>query len=248
LSKINAMIVDDEEPARAVIVKYLEAHPEISIQNECANSLEAIKIIQEQKPDLLFLDVQMPKVNGFEMLELLEKKPVIIFSTAYDQFALQAFEASAADYLLKPYSRERFSQAVTRAKIFLQNKIEYTETVNRLIANRDQTQEYLQRVVVKDGAEIQIIQVADIIWLEAQDDYVMIHTAKHNCLKQKTMKFYEEHLPPNEFIRIHRSHIVRIAAIKQLEATGKDSYRVALGQKLKLPVSRSGYARLRETL
>jgi len=187
VNKIRTLIIDDEAPARDVIASYLQAHPEFEILGECQNGFEAIKKIQEEKPDVIFLDIQMPKITGFEMLELLDEKPVIIFSTAYDQYALKAFEASAADYLMKPFSPERFAEAINRAKLFLPDKKGHLQTIKNLVRHREETDEYLQRVVVKIGSQIKIIPVQQITWLEAQDDYVSIHTPEDAWLKQKTI-------------------------------------------------------------
>ena len=246
--KIKVIIVDDEAPARDVIKNYLSDFADIEIVAEASNGFDGVRVIQEQQPDLLFLDIQMPKISGFEMLELLEKPPVIIFSTAYDQYALQAFEKSAADYLLKPYSRQRFHEAVTRALLFVKDKTKHREVIKGIVRHRDAQPEYLERVVVKEGAQIFVIPVDKLHWLEAQDDYVMLHLKDSQFLKQKTMKYFEEHLDPKDFVRIHRSSMVRIAMIKQIELSGKESYAVVLNSGEKLPVSKSGHTRLKEIL
>jgi two-component system LytT family response regulator len=205
-----------------------------------------VKAIQEKNPDLVFLDIQMPKLSGFEMLELLENPPVIIFVTAYDQYALKAFEASAADYLLKPFSAERFREAIDRALVFVKNREDFKSNIRQLMQHHETHSEYLERVVVKEGSKIVVIPLEKLIRLEAQDDYVMLHTKEGKLLKQKTMKYFERHLPPDEFIRIHRSHIVKISAIKQIDALSKDSYEVRLSGGESLPVSKSGYQRLKQ--
>ncbi|HEX2963796.1 MAG: LytR/AlgR family response regulator transcription factor [Bacteroidota bacterium] len=246
MSKINTVIIDDEPLAREIVKAYLKNFPEIEIAAECDNGFQGIKAINEFKPDLIFLDVQMPKINGFEMLELLEELPVVIFTTAYDQYALKAFEANAADYLLKPFSEERFSEAISKASFFLADKKRNEETLGNVFEQMDKKKEFLERVVVKNGPRIHIIPADKISFIEAQDDYVMINTAEGRFLKQKTMKFFEDHLNPEEFIRIHRSFLVRLSEIKQIELFEKETYRVQTSGGKFLPVSKSGYSRLKE--
>src|ERR1035437_4211213 len=170
----TAVMIDDETLAREITKKYLADHKEISVSAECANGFDGIKKINELKPDLIFLDIQMPKLNGFEMLELIENPPVIIFTTAYDQFALKAFESNAADYLLKPYSRERFDEAIQKAHLHLKNKSDQTSLIRKLIEQNDDKKDYLERIVIKNGPKIIIVQIEDVHYIEAQDDYVMI--------------------------------------------------------------------------
>jgi two-component system LytT family response regulator len=182
------------------------------------------------------------------MLELLENPPVIIFTTAYDQFALKAFEANAADYLLKPYSRERFDEAIQKALVHLQSKTPQTALVKKLIEQNDGKNEFLERIVIKNGPKISIIPVQDVNYLEAQDDYVMVHSSEGKFLKQKTMKFFDQHLDPKDFIRVHRSYIVAIKGIKKIELLEKETYKVILQDKSSVPVSKSGYEKLKEIL
>ncbi len=248
MAEIRVLIVDDEEPARLVIKKYLQSHSDMVLVGECSNGFEALKRIQQAQPDIIFLDIQMPKISGFELLELLDEKPVIIFSTAFDQYALKAFEASAADYLLKPYSQERFAEAMNRARLFLLDRTEHDQALNSLVLRREQETEYLSRIIVKDGSKIQILPVEKLLRLEAQDDYVMLFTEHGTSLKKKTMKFFEQHLDSKEFVRIHRSHIIRISFIRQIELFGKESYKVTLKDGTRLPVSKSGHARLKQML
>jgi len=247
---LNVVIIDDEAPAREVIKNYLKdyEHIHITIKAECENGFEGIKAIQEFRPDIIFLDIQMPKITGFEMLELLTEKPVIVFSTAYDQYALKAFEVSAADYLLKPYSRERFNEALNRALTLINDKPANEKIVNEILNQQDENVEYLERIVVKTGSKISIIPVRKLYWLESQDDYVMLHSKDGDFLKQKTMKYFESHLDPKEFVRTHRSYIVRISIIKQIELFGKESYRIILTNGQSLPVSRTGHAKLKAIL
>lgn len=247
--KLNAIIIDDENLARQIVKKYLEDYDYIELLGECSNGLEGIKKITEMNPDLIFLDIQMPKINGFEMLELLEEPPVIIFTTAYDQYAIKAFEVNAADYLLKPFSKERFDEAVEKAKIFLGDKSKQVNQIKKIISHNDEKQEYLERIIVKDGSNINIIPVEEIKYIEAQDDYVMIYSGIGKFLKQKTMKHMEKHLNPNDFVRIHRSYISSVKDIEKLEQMGRDSYILKLRNITKpLPVSRSGYENLRKIL
>jgi two-component system LytT family response regulator len=245
-NKITSIIIDDEKLARDIIKKYLKGFKQIEILAECSNGFEGIKSINEMKPDLIFLDIQMPKITGFEMLELLDEKPVIIFTTAYDQYALKAFEYSAIDYLLKPFSEDRFREAVEKAAEKLSNKNKFVKEVTKLEMHLAEKEEKLERVVVKSGAKISIVPVDKINYLEAQDDYVMLYTDEGKFLKQKTMKYFEDHLEPSDFIRIHRSYIVRLIKIKQLELFEKESYRAILTDGKSLPVSKSGYAKLKE--
>lgn len=246
--KITSVIIDDETLARELVKRYIAYHQNVEVISECSNGFEAIKKINESKPDIIFLDIQMPKINGFEMLELLEDPPVIIFTTAYDQYALKAFEVNAVDYLLKPFSQERFDEALTKALRYLENKSLQENKLRDLVKLNDQRKEYLERIVVKDGQNISIIPTEDIKYLEAQDDYVMIYTPLKKHLKQKTMRYFEEHLNPKDFIRIHRSFIAAVKLIKKIEPAEKETYQVVLEDKKTLPLSRSGYIKLKEIL
>lgn len=245
---INTIIVDDEKLGREIVKSYLSSYPAINISAECSNGFEGLKKINELKPDLIFLDIQMPKITGFEMLELIDEPPVIIFTTAYDQFALKAFEVNAADYLLKPFSKERFDEALKKALIHLKDKTAQSSLIKNLIADKEKQDEYLERIVIKDGSKIFIIPVDAVSYIEAQDDYVKIYSSEGKHLKQKTMKYFETHLNPGEFIRIHRSYIAAVSNIKNLELFEKETYRVTLKDKTQLPVSKSGYDKLKEIL
>ena len=222
-NKIRTIIIDDEQLARSITNSYLSKHPEIEIVAECSNGFDAIKKINEEKPDLIFLDIQMPKINGFEMLELLEDPPAIIFTTAYDQFAIKAFEVSAVDYLLKPFSEERFNEALKKSYAYIQDKFQQDSAIKNIIKQNDERIEFLERVVIKEGAKISILPVESIKWIEAQDDYVMINSEKGRFLKKKTMRYFENHLNENMFIRIHRSYIINADYIQHLEQKGKES-------------------------
>ena len=245
---MNAIIVDDEYLAREIVKKYLEKHADIDILAECSNGFEAVKEITDKKPDLIFLDIQMPKLNGFEMLELLDVHPSIIFTTAFDDYAIKAFEVNAVDYLLKPFSEERFNEALEKAIGRINKKSSDEEKINKLISHRDQLTETLERIVVKDGSKITIIPVETLRWIEAQDDYVRIHSEGGKFMKKKTMKFFEDHLEPKNSRRIHRSSIINVNSIKQMELYEKDSYRVIMKDETKLPVSKTGLQKLRGIL
>ncbi len=247
-NKITSIIIDDETLARELIKKYISYHSDIEIISESSNGFDAIKKINEKKPDLIFLDIQMPKINGFEMLELLEDPPVIIFTTAYDQYALKAFEVNAVDYLLKPFSQERFDEALQKAFLYLENKSLQENKLKDLVKLNDQKNDFLERVVVKEGQNISIIPLENIRWIEAQDDYVMIYTHQKKFLKQKTMKYFEAHLNPKDFVRIHRSFIIALKEIKKIELLEKESYQAVLGDGKTLPLSKAGYNRIKDIL
>lgn len=243
---IEAIIIDDEPLARDVIRKFLEDFPEITVVAECNNGFEGIKAITEHKPQLIFLDIQMPKLTGFEMLEILDENPVIIFSTAYDQYALKAFDLSAVDYLLKPYSKSRFAEAIKKALLKIQNPEDNAKTIQAL-KNESKVTSEIDRIVIRNGAKINIIDLEDIEYLQAQDDYVEIHSEGKKYLKQATMKFYEEKLP-DEFVRVHRSFILNINSLDKIEPFSKDTYVAILKSGEKISVSKSGYQLLKEKL
>jgi len=245
MSKIKALIVDDESLARELVKNYLSGCDDVELLGECENGFEAIKSIQELQPDLMFLDVQMPKINGFELLEVLDETPEIIFTTAFDQYAIQAFEKNAIDYLLKPFSKERFFVAIEKAKSKIQNKENSPENIKQLKVQIQEDEKIIERIIVKKGYKIIVIPVDDIHYLEAQDDYVLISCDKGRFLKDKTMKYYENHLP-EDFVRIHRSHIVPVSQIESIEQFGKDSHLVVLKCGVKLRASAQGYKKLRE--
>ena len=246
--KIRTIIIDDEKLAREITKGYLSKHPEIEIIAECSNGFDAIKKINEDKPDLIFLDIQMPKISGFEMLELLDDPPAIIFTTAYDQYAIKAFEVSAVDYLFKPFSEERFNDALKKSFALIKDKFQQNSTIKNIIDHHDEKIEFLERVVIKDGSKISIVPVESIKWIEAQDDYVMINSEQGRFLKKKTMKFFENHLDENMFIRIHRSYIINADFIQHLEQKGKESYQLILKNGRELPVSKTGLSKLKSTL
>jgi two-component system LytT family response regulator len=243
--KIGALIVDDEDLARHVIRELLSAHPEIEILAECANGFEAVKSFAECKPDLIFLDVQMPKLTGFDVLELIGTDVPVIFVTAYDQYAMRAFDVHAVDYLLKPIGRERFEAALERAKGRLAEKM---PSAQELAAAARPPQQYLDRLVVRDGTKVTLIPVAKLDYAEAQDDYVALASQGKKHLKQQTIASLEACLDPNGFVRIHRSYIVNLERVVRIEPYGKDSRLAILSDGTRLAVSRAGYARLKALL
>ncbi len=244
--KLRTIIVEDEELARNLMKSFLKDNESIEIIAECENGFEGVKMINELKPDLVFLDIQMPKITGFELLELLEHKPHIIFATAYDQYALKAFEYNAADYLLKPYSKDRLNEAVEKVVERVSKEGAESDVADK-VADFPKD-EYLERVVVKDRHKIHIIPVDQIRYIESMDDYVMIYTNEGRHMKQKTMKYFESGLNPKEFLRIHRSYIVKVEEINEIQQYEKESYIVILHDKTKLKVSKTGYKNLKEVL
>jgi len=241
----RALIVDDEELARHVIREFLQSHAEIEIAAECANGMEAVKAVAEHKPNLIFLDVQMPKLTGFDVLELIGTDVPVIFVTAYDEFAMRAFDVHAVDYLLKPIGRERFDAAVERAKTRLGEKM---PAATELAAAARPPQQFLERLVVKDGTKVTIIQVGRLDYAEAQDDYVALVTQGKKHLKQQTIAGLEACLNPANFVRIHRSYIVNLERVVRIEPYAKESRIAILSDGARLPVSRAGYARLKALL
>lgn len=244
---MKAIIIDDENLARELIKAYLKKFDQVEVIAECADGFEGLKAIQQHSPDLVFLDIQMPKITGFEMLELIENPPVVIFSTAFDQYAIKAFELNATDYLLKPYSEDRFAEAVKKAMA----RVGQQETNQKELENLKEArteQEQLDRVVVKTGNKIHILSLNQVHHFEAQDDYVAIHSDQGKFLKLLRMKALENGLPEDDFVRIHRSHIVNVKQIEKLELYEKDSYILYLKNGQQLPVSRSGHSRLKEVL
>lgn len=245
---INAVIIEDEKLSRDLIISYLKPFRSIKIKAEFADGFTGIKGINEIKPHLVFLDIQMPKLSGFELLELLDHQPEIIFTTAYDEYALKAFEMNAVDYLLKPFAKSRFEEAVNRAVKRILASEKQNDLAKKRVFFEKGTGETIERIVIKSGNSINIIPVDDVIYMEAQDDFVLVYTHDGRHLKQQTMKYFEENLPGNKFIRVHRSFIVRIDKINKLEQYGKESYKVILNNNRSVPVSRSGYARLKDKL
>ena len=241
--KQKAIIVEDEKLARDLVKNYLSSHESIELIGEFSDGFSGLKAINELKPDIVFLDVQMPKLTGLELLELLDNPPYIIFTTAYDEYAVDAFDLNAVDYLLKPFSKDRFDKALD--KVF--NKVSDSGSIKGINGLKKHIAEnsVLDKIVVKSNSNIHVIPLFEVVYIESEDDYVMIHTAKGKYLKHQTMKFYEQQLDSNKFIRIHRSYIVNISEINKIEKFGKDTYQVVLKNGISLKVSRSRYQELK---
>ncbi len=244
MSKV--IIIDDESLARSIVKEYLEKHPQLELVAECGDGFEGLKAIQQHQPDLVFLDIQMPKINGFEMLELIEQPPAIIFTTAFDEYAIKAFEAHAIDYLLKPFNQERFDRAV--AKWQDQQSAPTENKTAELLETAAQSPSQNNRIVVKNGSKIKIIPTHDIYYLEAADDYVKIHTQEGYFLKNKTMNYFEQVLDGHQFVRSHRSYIVNVQQITRIDPYEKDNHVAILRTGIKVPVSRGGYGKLKAVL
>ena len=242
---LRAIIVDDEELARSIVRELLRPHPEIQVVAECVNGFEAVKVVAEHRPDLLFLDVQMPKLTGFDVLELIGTDVAVIFVTAYDEFAMKAFEVHAVDYLLKPVGKERLEAALERAKARIGEKM---PAPAELSAAARAPGEYAERIVVKDGTKVTLIPVMKLDYAEAQDDYVALASEGKKHLKQQTIASLEASLDPKQFVRVHRSYVVNLERVARIEPYGKDSRLAILSTGARLPVSRTGYARLKALL
>ncbi len=246
MNKLRTVIIEDEAPARDLVKAYIKTNENIELVGECQDGFSGVKKIMETKPDLIFLDIQMPKLTGFEMIELLDHVPEIIFTTAYDQYAIKAFELSAVDYLMKPFSRARFNEAVEKVLARLQTKadtVSEERVVPKNIENftnlKKEETEQIERIFVKTGTKIDVVPVETIVKIEAQDDYVEIHTADRKYLKNDTMNYLEKVLPPNTFSRVHRSHIINLNHIEKIEKYGKESYIVKLKDSSTVNVSKS---------
>lgn len=248
METIKAIIIDDESLARDLVRSYLGAYAEIEILGEFSDGFQGLKAINELQPDLVFLDVQMPKLTGFEMLELLDKPCNIVFTTAYNEYAIKAFEHNAIDYLLKPFSNDRFHDALNKVKDRIANLVASEDQIEKIKNHNDSSEELLTRVVVKSRNKIDVIAIDKIKYFEAQDDYVMIYTNDGRYLKQKTMKYFESHLNSSEFCRIHRTYLVKIDQIAQLQPYEKDHWIVILKTGESLKVSRNGFKQLKQQL
>jgi two-component system, LytTR family, response regulator len=242
----RTILVDDEEPARLVLREFLSAHEDIEIIAECANGFDAVKAITDSNPDLVILDIQMPKLNGFEVLELVDRPPSVIFATAYNQYAVKAFEVHAVDYLLKPFSKERLSEALEHAKEHLnKNKSLPLQVLASAAGMRTSP---LERILVKEGSKVYVIPVDKIDYIEAQDDYVAIKSDGKTHLKQERMAELEKELDTSQFVRVHRSYILNLERIARIELYAKDSRMAILKDGTKLLISRAGYDKLKGLL
>lgn len=243
---IRVLIIDDEPLARSLVKEYLKPFQEIEVLQECNDGFEGVKAITQHQPDLIFLDIQMPKINGFEMLELIETPPAVIFTTAFDEYAMKAFEAHAIDYLLKPFSKERFDKALQ--KWLSQRNTVPTTGTQEFVEKRNAQPEERNRVVVKKGSNIIIISVSQIHYFEAYDDYVKIHVKEGMHLKKKTMSHFENMLDSSQFVRVHRSYIINLQELTRIEPLEKDTHVALLKSGTKIPLSQSGYTKLKAVL
>ncbi len=241
---INVLLIDDEPLARSIVREYLQSHSDFTILAECNDGFEGVKAIAQYKPDLIFLDIQMPKINGFEMLELVEDPPAVIFTTAFDEYAMQAFERHAVDYLLKPFNKDRFDKAISKWKY---NRAVAQSNTDEFLESTSQPEER-SRIVVKKGINIVILPIHTVYYLEAFDDYVKIYTKDGFYLKKKTMAHYEKALDPMKFVRVHRSYLLNIQELTRIEPAEKDSHIALLKSGAKVPLSQSGYQKLKEVL
>jgi len=241
---IRTILIDDEPLARDIVKHYLSNYPDIEIVAECSDGFEGLKAITQHRPDFIFLDIQMPKINGFEMLELVEDPPAVIFVTAFDEYAIKAFEVNAIDYLLKPIEQDRFDLAMKK----LPAKLKQTEIIHELLDSASVSPVQNNRVVVKTNGVIKIIPITNIHYLEADDDHVKLSTTEGIFFKNKTMSFFERTLDASQFIRIHRSYLINLSQVYKIELKEKDSYVVLLKSDIWLPVSKTGYIKLKAAL
>jgi two-component system LytT family response regulator len=246
MKTLRAIIADDEELARRILREYLSKESDIEIIGECPNGFEAVKSVNELKPDVLFLDVQMPKLDGFEVVELLEPSVAVVFVTAFDQYAMRAFDAAAVDYLLKPFTDERFRVALDRVRTRFASAAPATPVPRDLKLASRAPGEYLERLVVKDGATVHVIPAAKLEYAEAQDDYVGLRSEGKTWLKQQTISSLESALDPRRFLRVHRSFLINMEKISRVEPNTKDTWLAILRDGTKIPMSRAGYSRFRE--
>ncbi|MBS1667952.1 MAG: LytTR family transcriptional regulator DNA-binding domain-containing protein [Bacteroidetes bacterium] len=244
---MKALIIDDEPLARSIVKEFLQSYPNIEIAEECSDGFEGVKAIQQHQPDIIFLDIQMPKINGFEMLEIIDNPPATIFTTAFDEYAIKAFESHAVDYLLKPFSKARFDKAMQKWLGQI-NMVQQKNNTQSLLESVAQSPAQSQRVVVKTAGRIKIIPVEDIHYLEASDDYVKLHTKEGSFLKNRTMGYFEQMLDANLFTRTHRSFMVNLQQITRIEPYEKESYLAILKTGAQVPVSRTGYTKLKQVL
>jgi two-component system LytT family response regulator len=242
----KVIIIDDEPLARSIVVEFLQTHTNLEIVAECNNGFEGIKSITQHQPDLIFLDIQMPKINGFEMLELLPNTPSVIFTTAFDEYAIKAFENNAIDYLLKPFSKERFDAAIEKWMSKNSTRESVNSDLQEFIHTKTKHPEERNRIVVKNGTDISIVPVEDIIYIEAYDDYVKIFTKDNYYLKKKTMNYYEQVLDNTLFFRTHRSFIINLRQLTKIESLEKNSYIAILKNNKRIPISRTSYSKLKE--
>jgi len=245
MKKIKSVIIDDEKLGRQLIREYLERHPDIVVAAECADARQALRAVARHKPDLLFLDIQMPEINGFDLLEMMDEIPLVVFSTAYDRYALRAFEVRAVDYLLKPYDQERFDEAVGRVKGLWREGKNDSGSVKGLLSQVRRDQPCLERLLVKKSGKIIILGVQDIQWIEAEGDYAHLHTKEGSYLVLQTMGSLQSRLDPGRFVRVHRSAIVQLDAVQEIVPWSKGKWKVRLKNGKEVLISRAGAGRLK---
>jgi two-component system LytT family response regulator len=245
---VRALVVDDEMLARQILIEHLAAVPDVEVVGQAANGFEAVKLAEEHNPDLIFLDIQMPKLSGFEVLELLgERAPAVVFTTAYDEFALRAFEVHAVDYLLKPVEPSRLSAAVERARQRLANRTP-APSAEQLSVSARPPGKRLERILIRHDGRVHVLPLERIDYIEAQDDYLSFACNGKHLRKQQTMSDLESQLDPTRFVRIHRSFILNIERLARIDLYGKDSWLAILSDGSKLPMSRTGHAKLKELI
>ncbi len=262
MTPLRVALVDDEAPARMLLREFLAGDPGVDVVAECANGFEAVKAVAELRPDVLFLDVQMPKLDGFEVLDLVGRDVAIVFTTAYDEYALKAFDVHAVDYLLKPFGRDRLVEALGRVRERLGARAAAPATAAPGTAAPEAAAPetaalataarapgaWLTRIVIRDGADVHVIPIDRVDYVEAQDDYVAVHAGERPRLKEQTLASLEAQLDPRRFVRVHRSYLLNLDRLARLEAVSKDARMAILRDGRRLPVSRSGFARLQELL
>ena len=240
--RLRIAIVDDEDLARAVVREYLAGMADVEIVAECGNGFEAVKAVSELQPDLLILDVQMPKLNGFEVLELVGRDVAVVFVTAYDQYAIRAFEVHAVDYLLKPFGADRLAAAIDRVRERLGRG--ETVPVRQLAADGQPAQGHTRRILVRDGPRVHVLPVEKIEYVQAQDDYICFRCEGKEYLKEQTLAEVEKTLDPAKFARIHRSFVLNLERLARVELDERENRVAILNDGRRLPISRSGFTRL----
>lgn len=252
MNKIRAMVVDDEAMARERVVSLLRQEQDIELIGECSDGEQAVNAINSQQPDLVFLDVQMPAVDGFRVIEQVgpEKMPAVVFVTAYDEYAVRAFEVHALDYLLKPFGRERFQQTLQHARSHVERRRagDLGKRLMALVQDIKPEPQKLDRLVVKSGGRVFFLRTEDIVWIEAAGNYVRLHLGDDSHLFRETMNGIEARLDPRRFVRIHRSRIVNSDRIKELQPWFNGEYVVVLQNGTRLTLSRGYREKLQERL
>lgn len=248
MKSMKVLIIDDEPLGRKIIREYLDSHPEVHLSGECENAHQALKAIERNDPDLLFLDIQMPEINGIELLGLLDEMPHVIFSTAYDEYAIRAFELNAIDYLLKPYDQDRFDLALSRAKERIEREDRQEEKIAGLMEQWNAVSARPERLLVKDAGRIVVVKTREIDWIEAMEDYITLHTSGGDHLMHQSMNYMEEILEETRFIRIHRSFIVNLEAVLEIVPWSSGRWKCKLKDGKELMISRSGARKLKQLM